>query len=153
MDDCHLTLREIVEEVGTSRGSVQEYYLEVLGHLHDAGQRKRPDMWTRKNWQLHHDNAPAHSAYVIKGFLTKNNKALVQQPPYSPDLAPCNFWLFPKLKTMLKRKQFYSGKDIMEKTTAELRSIPEEEFKRCFQKWQRHWKKCVHLQGEYFEAD
>ena len=32
--------------------------------------------------------APAHSAHVIKGFLAKNNKALVQQPPYSPDLAP-----------------------------------------------------------------
>ena len=41
----------------------------------------------------------------------------------------------------------------MEKTMAELRSIAEEEFKRCFQKWQRCWKKCVHLQGKYFEGD
>ena len=41
----------------------------------------------------------------------------------------------------------------MKKTTAELRSIPEEEFKRCFQKGQRRWEKCVHLQGEYFEGD
>ena len=38
----------------------------------------------------------------------------------------------------------------MEKMTVELRSISEE-FKRCFQKWQRHWEKCVHLQGEYFK--
>ena len=35
----------------------------------------------------------------------------------------------------------------MEKTTGELRSIPEEEFKSCFQKWQRRWEKCVHLKG------
>ena len=69
----------------------KEYYLEVLRHLHDAVQRKRPDMWTEKNWQLHHDNAPAHSTHVIKGFLIKNNTALVQQPPYSPELAPFNF--------------------------------------------------------------
>ena len=41
----------------------------------------------------------------------------------------------------------------MEKMTAELRSIPEEEFKRCFQKWQRRWEKCVYLQEEYFERD
>ena len=39
----------------------------------------------------------------------------------------------------------------MEKTTAELRSIPEKEFKRCFQKQQRRTEKRVYLQGEYFE--
>ena len=58
--------------------------------------------WTGKNWQLHHDNAPAHSANVIKGFLAKNNTALVQQPPYSLDLALFDFWLLPKFKTMIK---------------------------------------------------
>ena len=41
----------------------------------------------------------------------------------------------------------------MEKMTAERRSIPDEELKRCFQKWQRRWEKCVHLQEEYFEED
>ena len=52
---------------------------------------------------------------------------------------------------MLKGTRFQSRKDIMEKTTVELMSISEE-FKKCFQKWQRHWEKCVHLQGEYFEG-
>ena len=88
-----------------------------------------------------------------KRFLAKNKMALVRQPPYSADLALYDFWLFPKLKTTLKETRFLSRKDIMEKTTSELRSIPEEEFKRCFQKWQRCRKKCVHLQGEYFEED
>ena len=111
----------------------KEYYLEVLRRLRDAVQRKQPDMWTGKNWQLQTGRtAPAHSAHVIKGFLAKNNMVLVRQPPYSPDLAPCDFWLFPKLKTTLKGTQFQSRKDIMKKTTAELRSIPKEEFKRCF---------------------
>ena len=77
----------------------------------------------------------------------------VQQPSFSPDLAPCDFWLFPKSKTMLKGMRFKLRKDIMEKTTAELRSIQEEEFKRCFQKRQRRWEMCVHLQREYFERD
>ena len=66
-------------------------------------------------------------------FLAKSNTALMRQPPYSPDLAPCNFWLFPKLKTTPKGTRFQSRKNIMEKMTAELRSIPEE-FKRCLQK-------------------
>ena len=72
-------------------------------------------MWTGKNWQLRRNNAPAHSAHVIKDFLAKNNTALVRQPPYSPDLALCDFWLFPKLKTMLKGRRFQSRKAIMEK--------------------------------------
>ena len=59
--------------------------------------------------------ALAHSDHVIKGFLVKNNAELVRHPPYSPDLAPCDFWLFPKLKTTLKRTRFQSRKDIMKK--------------------------------------
>ena len=106
MDNRRLTLREIVEEVGISRGSVQKYYSEVLRRLCDTVQRKRPDMWTGKNWQLHHDHAPAHCAQAIKGFLAKNNTALVLQPPYCLDLAPCDFWLFPTLKTTLKDRHF-----------------------------------------------
>ena len=59
-------------------------------------------MWTGKNWQLHHENTPAHSAHVIKGVFAKNNTALVRQPPYSPGLASRDFWIFSKLKTALK---------------------------------------------------
>ena len=91
-------------------------------------------MWAAKNFQLHHDNAPAHSAHVIHAFLAKNSMPLVRQAPYSPDLAPCDFWLFPKLKTILKRRRFQSREDIMKKSTKELGSILEEEFKRCFKK-------------------
>ena len=72
-------------------------------------------MWTGKNWKLHHDNASAHSAHVVKCFFVKNNTALARKPPYSPDLAPRDFWLFPKLKTTLKGTRFQSRKDIMGK--------------------------------------
>ena len=41
----------------------------------------------------------------------------------------------------------------MKKSMEELGSIPEEEFKRCFMKWQKRWEKCVYRQGEYFEGD
>ena len=73
----------------------KEYYLEVLHCLRDALRRKRPDMWTEKNWQLHHDNASAHSIHVIKAFLAKNNTALVRQPPNSPDWRHATSGYFP----------------------------------------------------------
>jgi len=64
----------------------KEYYLEVLRHLHDAVRRKRQDLWAAGTWQLHHDNAPAHSSQLIQTFLAKHNIPVLQQ---APDLAAC----------------------------------------------------------------
>ena len=121
----------------------KEYYLQVLCRLREAVRRKQPDMWAAKNFQLYHDNAPAHSAHVIHAFPAQNSMSLVRHAPYSPELARCDLWLFPKLKTSLKGRRFQSRGDIMKKSTEELGNIPEEEFKRCFEKWQKRWVKCV----------
>jgi transposase len=61
---------------------------------------------------LHHDSAPAHDALKVNEFLAKNSITKMVHPPYSPDLAPCNFWLFPKLKTALKGQRFADLSDI-----------------------------------------
>ncbi|KAJ4440735.1 hypothetical protein ANN_08959 [Periplaneta americana] len=113
----------------------KEYYHDVLRRLRDAVRRKRPDMWTANNWHLHHDNAPAHSSQLIHTFLAKHGITTVRQPPYSPDLAPCDFWLFPKLKTPLKGSCFESREEIMRNATTELNTIPKEDFQRCFRQW------------------
>ena len=46
------------------------------------------------------------NALEIWGFLAKNNIAVLEQPPYSPDLALCDFFLFPKLKEVIKGTRF-----------------------------------------------
>jgi len=74
---------------------------EVLRHLRENVRRKRPDQW-QNTWLLHHDNVPAHAALLTRRFLTDNNMTVVPHPLYSPDLAPCDFFLFPKLKMKLK---------------------------------------------------
>ena len=51
----------------------KEYYLEVLHHLRDVVRSKRLDMWAAGGWQLHYDNAPAHSLQLIQTFLAKHN--------------------------------------------------------------------------------
>ena len=50
------------------------------------------------NWRLHHNNAPGHSSHLIQTFFFAKNQTLFYQAPYFPDRAPCDFWLFPKLK-------------------------------------------------------
>jgi len=61
---------------------------------------------------LHHDNAPAHASLFIHEFLTKHETTVVPQLPYSPDLAPADFFLFPKLKSSLKVRRFQTVEEI-----------------------------------------
>ena len=129
----------------------KEYYQQVLRRLRDAVRRKRTDLWKAKNWQLHHDNAPAHSSHLIQYFLAKHGIPVVHQPPYSPVMAPCDFWLFPKLKTTLKGSRFESRDNAERYGGDEHHS--KKAFQKCFRQWKHRWAKCVEAQGAYFEGD
>jgi hypothetical protein len=48
-------------------------------------------LWAEKNWILHHDNAPSHSALIVREFFAKNDMIIADHPSNSPDLAPCDF--------------------------------------------------------------
>jgi histone-lysine N-methyltransferase SETMAR len=74
---------------------------QVLTRLHESVRRKRPELWPDK-WILHQVRGPAHDALRVHKFLAKKSITKIDHPPYSPDLAPCDFWLFPKLKNALK---------------------------------------------------
>jgi histone-lysine N-methyltransferase SETMAR len=78
------------------------YYKEVLTILREPVRRKRPEMWKKGSWILHHDIAPTHNTLSVKTFLEKHKVSVLEHPPYSPDLAPCDFFLFPKIKYALK---------------------------------------------------
>ena len=82
------------------------YYNEVLKRLRDAIRRKRPELRRSGDWFFDHDNAPAHSALRTREFLVKHSTTVLFHPPYSPDLAPCDFFLFPMLKRPLKGRRF-----------------------------------------------
>jgi transposase len=74
---------------------------------------------------LHHDNAPTHSSFLVRNFLAKNETTVVLQPPYSPDLAPADFFLFPKLKSTLNGRRFDTFDEIQKNLMKELFTIPE----------------------------
>ena len=101
---------------------------------------------------LHQDNAPAHNAPSIRQFLTERNVTVLDHPPYSPDLAPC-FFLFPKLKDLIKGVRFPDMEAIKKAVTTELNRIPEESFQECMEAWQNRMRKCVRLEGDYFEGE
>ena len=75
------------------------------------------------------------------------------QPPYSPDMAPCDFFLFPKLKMPMKGKRFDTIDELKKKSVEELKAIPINAFKKCFEDWKKRWHKCIISEGDYFEGD
>jgi transposase len=89
---------------------------------------------TRTFWQQHIDNAPAHTALSVGEFLANKQITVLEHPPYSPDLAPNNFFLFPKIKHILKGRHFDDVDDIRSNTTADLKAIPQNLFENCFER-------------------
>lgn len=131
----------------------KEYYLEVMRRLREAIRKKRPDLWKNNSWLLHHDNAPAHSSLLVRNFLAKNNTVVMPQPPYSPDMAPCDFFLFPKLKRPMKGRRFSSIEEIKAESLRMLKDMPKSEYQECFEDWKKRWHKCIISGGDYFEGD
>ena len=106
-----------------------------------------------KPWLLHHDNAPAHNTLSIQQFLAENNITMLEQLPYSPDLAPCDFFLFPKLKGVIKGTCFQDSIAITIAITKELQAIIVESFQECLEAWQQRMEKCIRAQKDYFKED
>jgi len=75
------------------------------------------------------DNVPAHAALLTRRFFTDNNMTVVPHPPYSPDPAPCNFFLFPKLKMKLKGRRFRTVEEIQAESQAVLNTPRENDFR------------------------
>ena len=71
-------------------------------------------MWKENSSILHHDNALSHKAIIVNEFLAKNPTNIIEQPPYSPNMARTNFFLFPKLKLLLLSTRFQSIDDMKE---------------------------------------
>ena len=76
----------------------QEYYVEVLREFRKRFRRKRPALFKSAQWHFHQDNTPVHNYILVTDYLTKMGIKTVPQPLYSPELAPCDFCLFPKLR-------------------------------------------------------
>ena len=89
-------IRGIVHVDWVPEGQIvnQVYYKEILTNLRERVRKSRPKMWKNGSWVLHQDNAPALNALSVKTCLTKHKITVLEHPPYSPDLALCDFFYF-----------------------------------------------------------
>ena len=81
--------------VPTGRTVNKEYYFEVLREFRKKFRWKRPALFKSGQRNFHQDNAPVYNSILVTDYLTKMGIKTISQLPYSPDLTPCDFWLFP----------------------------------------------------------
>ena len=113
--------------------------------------KKRPS----KGWSgvhLLHDNAASHKCEVIKSFLASEKVKVLNHLPYSSDLSPCDFFLFPRLKKMLSGNKYMSRSSLGSAIYQCLQQIPKEDYLSAFRGWVKRLQKCVSVKGEYFES-
>src|SRR5215469_8012459 len=75
------------------------YYKCVMERLLNRIRRVRTGMCESDDRFLLHDNAPSHNATIVKQFLAQRKVAVLNHLPYSPDLAPADYFLFPQVKS------------------------------------------------------
>ncbi|XP_066261786.1 protein GVQW3-like [Euwallacea similis] len=150
---CFFDIQGIVHKEFVPEGQTvnKHFYRKVLERLRQRVIRVRPNI--KNNWVLHHDNAPCHTAISINEFWAHKNIHVAPQPPYSPDLSPCNFFLFPKLKNYLKGTRFETLQNIKTAVTDQLKTIPVSDFQHCYADWKNRLQRCVASQESYFEGD
>ena len=98
---------------------------------------------------LHMDNATCHKSKSTQNKIALSGIKTIPHPPYSPDLSPCDFWLFGRLKEFLKGNRFQTEKELFDKVQDFLNLIKKDEISKVYEEWIERLHKVIELQGEY----
>ena len=98
---------------------------------------------------LHQDNKLVHNSILVIDYLTKMGIKTVPQPPNSPDLAPSDFWFFPKLRGCC----YETIEEMKEAVARVIDTLTQEDFHGAFQKLLEQYNKCIAAGGDYFKGD
>ena len=117
--------------VPTGQTVNKEYYVDVLREFRKRFcRRKRPALLKSDQWHFHQDNAPVHDSILVTDYLTKMGIKTVPYSPYGPDLDPCDFWLFPKLRGC----RYETIEEMKETVTKVIDTLTQEDIHGAFQK-------------------
>ena len=116
--------------VSTGQTVNKEYNVDVLREFTKRFRQKRPGL-----------------------FKSKMSIKTVSQPPYTPDLVPCDFWLFPKFKEKLRGCRYETTEEMKETVRKVIDTLTQEDFHGAFQKLLEWLNKCIAAGGDYFEGD
>jgi hypothetical protein len=90
--------------------------------------------------------------FGAKRLMAKHKMVVIPYPVLLSDLAPCDFFLFPKMKLTLKGCRFDATEEIQAESQRVLDTVTEKDFQKAFQKYRTRWDRCLHAGGNYFEV-
>jgi len=143
-DKCGLIMLDWMPAGSTITGQA---YIQTMRKLWNRICKKRPELWQANLWILHHDNAPAHRCFAVSQFLAANRTMVLEHPAYSPDLAPCDFFLFDKIKDAMRGTHFGSVEELKAEASRLLKVIPASDWKKCFESWKNRMRRCIAAEG------
>ncbi len=130
-----------------------ETYIKTLTNLKECIRKKCLELWSGRKFVIHHDNASPHTVGDILTKLKEWSIKTLDHPPYSPDLAPCDFALFPRLKSQIRGKHFQNLDQLKAESRKCLVSLPQSFFADAMHDMVYRWQKCSNVNGDFFEGD
>lgn len=127
-----------------------QYYAGLLGRLRESIKNKRRGKLTRGPLLLH-DNAPVHMSHVAQGAVREHGFQQLPHPPYSPDLAPSDFFLFRHLKKALRGRRFLDDEEVHTAAEQWFQDQPEMFYSGSLNELCHRWQKCIDIRGDYVE--
>ena len=123
-----------------------EYYANVIKQLRVAIEEKRSGKLAAG--VLLHDNAPVHKSRVVQAAIRECKFEQLNHPPYSPDLAPSDYYLFRNLKSHLHGTRF---RDDDELNAAWFEAQIDDFYFKGIDCLKEKWAKCIEVKGDYIE--
>jgi histone-lysine N-methyltransferase SETMAR len=125
-------------------------YAQTLRNLRCAIKEKRRGKLTRGVLLLH-DNAPSHTSRIAKAAVAENKFQELNHPPYSPDLAPSDFFLFRNMKKPLRGRRFQTDEEVKAAVIEWFEGQEKPFFENGLKSLKSKWEKCVEVAGDYIE--
>lgn len=127
------------------------YYLATLRKVRRAVRDKRPDLH-RSGVILLQDNAGPHRKREVLEALNSWDWETLPHPPYSPDLSPCDFFLFPKIKEPMRGQRFKTEEEVNEAYKSSMCAVTKSGLEDGLDGLVRRWKRCLEVEGCYVES-
>ncbi len=106
----------------------------------------------RHRYCLHMDNASTHRSIPVRQALEDMHLQKMRHPPYSPDLSPCDFFLFPLMKKKMQGIEYRTIENMKQAVLDTLATVTQQQWTYCFDQWIARCEKCLLFEGRYFEG-
>lgn len=140
----------MIDYLERGRTITGEYYSQLLIRLREAIKQKRRGK-VGKGVMMLQDNAPPHTSHVAKAAMERCGFELLPHAPYSPDLAPSDYYLFPLLKEQLRGKHFGSDDEVVSAIEEWINKQESGFFLNGLKKLESRWQKCIDVFGDHIE--